>query len=176
MTSICRIGVVRDEVDIIDQNIRWYLDQGFPTILLDNGSTDGTYEICQSYRGQGIVRLERVPFDEHDREYSLRELAKLTADSGFKWLLLADADEFYESPVKEERLNQSLEREIQMGYNIVKFHNMEFWMTERDNPEEPDIMKRIRHYSYFDSNRYKLFPNLPGIDFWTKFGHVPRKI
>ncbi|MFH0701338.1 MAG: glycosyltransferase family 2 protein [Candidatus Woesearchaeota archaeon] len=173
MVNICRIGVVRNEEDIIERNLRWYIDQGFPTIILDNGSTDRTYDICQSYLGKGIVDINQITFQEHDRELSLKELGLITQRHGFEWLLLADVDEFYESPIPGESLRSSLSEEIGKAYNIVQFHNMEFWMTDKDRLNEPDPIKRINHYSYFDSNRYKLFPNVPGIDFWTKLGHVP---
>ena len=173
MVEICRIGVVRNEEDIIERNLQWYINEGFPAIILDNGSTDRTYDICRDYLGKGVVYTEQIPFKEHDRELSLKELGYITQISGFEWLLLADADEFYESPMQGEPLRESLVQEIHNGYNIVRFHNIEFWMTEKDNLNEPDLIQRIRHYSYFDSNRYKLFPNAPGIDFWTKLGHAP---
>ena len=173
MVEIYRIGVVRNEEDIIEKNLQWYIDDGFPTIILDNGSTDKTYEICRSFQGKGIVLTDQIPFQEHDRELSLKALGSLVLRADIGWLLLADADEFYESPVPGESLKESLVREIQLGYNIVQFHNMEFWMTEKDDVTEQDFFKRIRHYSYFDSNRYKLFPNVPGLDFWGKLGHAP---
>ena len=50
---------------------------------------------------------------------------------------------------------------------------MEFWMTEKDDLREKDFMIRLRYYSYFDSNRYKVFPNLPGLDLVTHIGHRP---
>lgn len=173
MVEICRIAVVRNEEDIIQRNIEWYINRGFPTIILDNGSTDATFDICKEYQGKGIVKLEQIPFQEHDRELSLKALSSIVKDAGFEWLLLADADEFYESPIPDDCLRTSLTQEIDTGYNVVQFHNMEFWMTEKDTSSEPDFMRRIRHYSYFDSNRYKLFPNIHGIDYWSKLGHAP---
>ncbi len=173
MVEICRIGVVRNEEDIIERNLQWYINKEFPTIILDNGSTDRTYEICRDYQGKGVIHTAQVPFEEHDRELSLKELGVITQRCGFDWLLLADADEFYESPILGEPLKDSLVQEIHKGHNIVQFYNMEFWMTEKDNLSEPDLIQRIRHYSYFDSNRYKLFPNHPNLDFWTKLGHIP---
>jgi len=173
MNSICRISAIYNEEDIIQQNLKWYSERGIPNVILDNGSTDGTYNICKELLGNEIYSLKKVPFEEHDRELSLKELSKLTRDLPFDYLLLADADEFYESPVRDEDLKVSLENEIKKGYNIVRFHNIEFWMTEKDDLSESNPLKRIRHYSFFDSNRYKLFPNNSSINFWSKFGHVP---
>lgn len=172
MVSICRISVIYNEIDIIERNVKWYSERGIPNVILDNGSNDGTYELCQSLLGKDIIALERVPFDEHDRELSLRELGKITPNLPFEYLLLADADEFYE-PSEDVSLKSSLDRELNKGYNIVRFNNMEFWMTEDDDLNIDDPLERIRYYSFFDNNRFKLFPNHPKLDFWSKLGHVP---
>jgi len=173
MASICRIGTVYNEEDIIRNNIEWYSSRNIPNIILDNGSSDNTFEICKEYLGNEIFSLKKVPFKEHDRELSLRELSKMLSKLPFDYFLLADADEFYESPIRGENLKTSLENEINKGYNVIKFHNIEFWMTEKDDLSKENPLDRIKHYSYFDSNRYKLFPNNKNIDFWSKFGHVP---
>lgn len=173
MPSICRIGTVYNEEDIIRENIGWYAKCGIRSIIMDNGSTDATYDICKELVGTAIHSLHRVPFEEHDRELSLKELSRFLQGLPFDYFLLADADEFYESPLEGENLKDSLNDEIEKGFNVVRCHNIEFWMTEKDDLSIQDPLKRIKHYSYFDSNRYKLFPNNSLIDFWTKFGHVP---
>jgi hypothetical protein len=50
---------------------------------------------------------------------------------------------------------------------------MEFWITEKDNLSIKNPLKRIKYYSYFDSNRYKIFKYYPGVSLVPKKGHAP---
>ena len=46
-------------------------------------------------------------------------------------------------------------------------------MTEADDPADADPLTRIRFYSCYDVGMYRAFPNVPGVDIVSQFGHKP---
>jgi hypothetical protein len=53
------------------RNLEWYAD--FETVVVDNGSTDGSYELCERALEQGtIAALRRPPTERHDIERLMR--------------------------------------------------------------------------------------------------------
>jgi hypothetical protein len=171
--NIVRILHVYNEVDIIRQNLEWYINDGIETIILDEGSNDGTYEICQSYLGKGVIKIDRILRQEYDAKISFKLLWGVVSEFNPKFVILADADEFFESSIVGESLLDFLSRQISQGYNIFNLHSCEFWMTEKDDNDEKDFFKRITHYSYFASHLYRIFKFDKRINIWDKIGHAP---
>lgn len=170
--KLVRMLTMYNEEDIIERSIRWYADQGIKSVIVDNGSTDASYGICSRLIGKGVLDLATYATEEYEEAALLDRVLQLAQTHNPDWLLLADADEFYES-FCGGNLKEAIIAESVKGYNAIQFHNMEFWMTVEDNCNEPDIIKRIRHYSYFDSNRFKCYANIPGINISKKLGHAP---
>ncbi len=66
MTRLVMTLLVRDESDIVRQNIDFHLAQGVDFIVAtDNGSTDGTRDILADYERRGVLHL----IDEPGRDY-----------------------------------------------------------------------------------------------------------
>ena len=51
---------VYNESDIIKEIILEVRTQNVPLAVVDNGSTDGSYDILKTYLGPGIVELARI--------------------------------------------------------------------------------------------------------------------
>jgi hypothetical protein len=173
MEAIVRMMAVYNEMDVLPQNIAWYAPHGIRTVVVDNGSVDGSYEYCREALSRGdIARLERLPTEEFEWLTLLRRLHDLARELRPYWLMLTAPDEFFE-PADGEDLGVALREDFRSGYNLIKFFNMEFWMTERDDPTDPDPLTRMRHYSCYDVDMYRAYPNLEGLDIVSRFGHRP---
>lgn len=88
--------LVRDEADIVDDHIAFHLAAGVDFVLAaDNGSTDGTTDILESYARDG--HLQRIdladPFSQIEvvTQMARRAATDLRAD----WVINSDADEFW---------------------------------------------------------------------------------
>ncbi|MDX6617586.1 MAG: hypothetical protein QOD60_2677, partial [Solirubrobacterales bacterium] len=90
---------VRDEADIIEDNLRYHLAQGVDFfVIADTGSTDGTLEILERYESAGLVRLERIPGGIHDMKGEgggEEEITRIASEMGADWVIHNDADEFW---------------------------------------------------------------------------------
>lgn len=96
-TRLVMTLLVRNEVDVIEGNLRFHLDHGVDFIVaMDNGSSDGTTEVLEEYAKKGVVHLIREPsrvFHQHAWVNAMGKLAysNFSADIIFH----ADADEIW---------------------------------------------------------------------------------
>lgn len=89
--------LVRDEADIIDQQISFHLAAGVDFVVAtDHDSTDGTTEVLEKYERQEVLRLLRVTEREKKQAEWVTRMARMAAvDFGADWVINSDADEFW---------------------------------------------------------------------------------
>ena len=126
--------LVRDEVDIISQNMQFHLDHGVDAIVaIDNGSTDGTRDVLQDFARSGVATV----IDEPGRDYQQSEWVTRAAlhardAMGADWIFSNDADEFWTTP--EGDLKAPLAR-AQADIQVCRRMNMIYpWDTPDDTP------------------------------------------
>jgi len=89
--------LVRDEQDILRENLDFHLAHGVDEIvLMDNLSTDGTAEIAREYERAGCLSYMFQPQDDYAQGRWVTQMARhahveLHAD----WVINSDADEFW---------------------------------------------------------------------------------
>ncbi len=92
--------VVRDEADILRENIEFHLALGVDEFLvMDNLSVDWTPDIVREYERAGVARLCHQPVDDYSQGrwvtgLAARAVNELRAD----WVINSDADEFWWTP------------------------------------------------------------------------------
>jgi hypothetical protein len=88
---------VRDESDIIEENLAYHLNAGVDFIIAtDNASEDGTIEILERYERAGKLLLLHDPDPSHRQAASSTRMARLAAtEFGADWIIHNDADQFW---------------------------------------------------------------------------------
>jgi glycosyl transferase family 2 len=89
--------LVRDERDIIRENIAYHLSQGVDFIIAtDNGSVDGTSDILREYERQGCLRLLIEEGDTYAQSRWVTRMARMASEVyGARFVINSDADEFW---------------------------------------------------------------------------------
>jgi glycosyltransferase involved in cell wall biosynthesis len=89
--------LVRDEEDIVADNLDFHLSQGVDEVIVtDNGSVDGTLEILRSYEARGLVRIIVEPTDDYSQGRWVTRMARMAAtEHKADWVINNDADEFW---------------------------------------------------------------------------------
>ena len=124
--------LVRDEIDIIRPVIEYHLNNGVDEIIItDNGSIDGTLEVCREYLNKGVSEVIIEPSSDYSQYLYVSRMANL-ASSKYKadWIINADADEFFISRTKGD-LKKSLSL-ISDSVDIVEVQRHDFVPIYRD--------------------------------------------
>jgi glycosyltransferase involved in cell wall biosynthesis len=170
--NILRMMAVYDEQDVLGYNLDFYARAGFPTVVLDNGSTDGSYEICQQYLRDGpIVALERLATDRYEWRRLHEALLALALEQRPSHLLLTAPDEFFEVEQGGD-LRAAMEEDFDAGYSLIRLRSMEFQITDRDDMSEPNPVARMRHYYHRRTRMDRGYPAMPDLRL-TSSGHRP---
>jgi glycosyltransferase involved in cell wall biosynthesis len=118
-----------DDADIISALLREIHAEGFDIAVIDDGSTDGTYDELLRAHEHGIVtRLERREPSPHYRWASILErkthIAMQAQD--YDWVFHWDSDELRESPWPHLSLREGLACVEAMGFNAVDHVVLQF--------------------------------------------------
>ncbi|MCT7967819.1 glycosyltransferase family 2 protein [Laspinema sp. D1] len=90
---------VRNEERYLGRCLEHLYSQGIEICLIDNGSTDKTLDIAQSFLGRGVFRIEHFPFKGcFELEKILLNEEKLAVEIDADWFIHHDADEIREAP------------------------------------------------------------------------------
>lgn len=86
----------RNEADILDAQLSFHLNAGVDFfVAIDNGSSDGTSEILESYAREGYVDVTHDPTDYDEGEWVTRMARRAATEFGADWVINSDADEFW---------------------------------------------------------------------------------
>jgi len=122
MKILGMIPVYNDE-DIIEELIEYYIDQGLELVILDNGSTDNTFEICQKYVGKGVLQIHQYKTETYVYEWEniLRILYDMALFHSPDWVIRSDSDEFLESGTSNLTLKEAIEKLDSEEFNLIQF-------------------------------------------------------
>jgi glycosyltransferase involved in cell wall biosynthesis len=163
---------VYNEADIVGQVIEHLASQGIKLVVLDNGSTDGSFEIIKNYVGKEVLSVQRMVTEKFELRLMLRRLYAMATEQNPDWILLSGADEFLESPYRSFTLNKAIQIEAERGFNLIQFNNFEFYPTENDfASQETDVRRRLRYYSWNDDAQFRCWKMYPSVSVFETIGH-----
>lgn len=157
---------IRNEELYLSRCLEHLFNQGIETCVMDNGSTDRSLEIANSYQDKGVFRIERIPFNgEYDWCKILRKKEQLACEIEADWFIHHDADEIREAPLPYETLVEGIADVDRQGYNAINFNEFVFLPTNNNESYEgTDYVETMRYYYYL------LAKPLFRVNAWKKTG------
>jgi len=140
--KIYAVSVVKNEADIIRENLLHAAKWADKIVVFDNGSTDGTWEIINEIKSNVIIpwKTEDKPFRDELRKEVFDYFRDELNDGDWVCVRL-DADEFYMDNPRE--FLSKLPKMVQQVFGI----NMEYQFTE-DNLKDNDETFRFDKFKY----------------------------
>ena len=161
--KIYAICLAKNEDDIITQTLNYAATYCEKIFVIDNGSTDRTWEIVRSL---AQVNAQIVPFAQTLEPFrrSLRSLVYYEVGAEFfedDWWLILDGDEFLAEdpqPIIRQAVREGADviRTWQISFGFTE-EDLRAWEEGRDSRDKP-IFERRRYYR-IDSQEKRLFPN-----------------
>jgi len=140
-----------NDADIVPQTVRKFLDDGFDVHVLDNWSTDGTYEqlTYQAREREGLV-VERFPeggpTQYHEWDAMLRRKEEIAARHPRRWIIHTDSDEIRCSPWAGVTLRGGLHIVDRMGFTAIDFTVCDFRPVNDRFQPGMDPEAHLRHF------------------------------
>lgn len=128
--KIFAIMVIKDEVDIVRDSLLAAKQWADRIFVLDNGSTDGTWEIVRSMADSQIVayKQDTRPFYDGIRAEVFNAF-RHEAEDGDWWCFAFDADEFFiDNP-------RNFLEQVPSKYGLVALAALQYVITDKDVAE-----------------------------------------
>jgi hypothetical protein len=144
------VGTYNDD-DIAIQTIFKLLDDGIDVHVLDNWSTDGTYEqlsvLASLHHGLRIERFpETGPTETHEWDVMLRRKEEIAAGHPGRWIIHHDSDEVRCSPWAGISFRGGIHVVERMGFTAIDFTVCEFRPVHDRFSAGLDPERSIHHF------------------------------
>lgn len=170
-----------NEEDVIQKTIEYLLKQGIDIYVLDNWSTDDTFNKVQEVQKKYQNRLNLKKFPEnkpngndYDWTSQLHETEKLSKILNYDWYIHYDADEIRMAPFPNATLADMINFVDKLGYNAIDTTVLDFRMTSVSD----DI---FGSNAYFELGRRptcfmqtKTWKKCSDVDLASTGGHIAR--
>lgn len=145
-----------NDCDIIEDIILEALKQ-FDVYILDNWSTDGTWETIQRINNCGMIGKEQFPHSGPCDDYEWRKILirkeEIASKFSGRWILHQDSDEITLMPFQNIDARNIFESVLDMGYNVIPLRMIDFRPVD-DNFTHGNPCEYFKYYEYSEITSY----------------------
>ena len=155
---------VKDGIFFVHEWLNCFEKIADEIVVLDNGSTDGTYEILKAHKKVVTVRRTKGYNEGRDKNLLYNDARKCRPD----WCLWVDVDEVFESGLQRKDFDKLMKRSFINKYGFRRFHFIDrenfagSWFRLNYTSGHDRIMWRESAEGYFE-NIIIDSPNVLGI-------------
>lgn len=150
---ILAIITLYNEIDIIESTIKYLLEEGINVHIIDNWSTDGSFELIKKFANNNInLSYERYPKSKASAHYSwnnlLKQVENVSKNKKFDWYIHHDSDEIRCSPWKDLSLKEALSWVDYLGFNAIDHTVIDFRPTENGYNKSLNSESFFTHFEF----------------------------
>jgi len=164
--SLAMTILVRDEVDIIEENIRFHSALGVDRfVVTDNGSIDGTRETVEALSSEFDITLFDEPEQNINQDLWVSRMAMWLKDNNMAdWIINNDADEFWIP--KPNSLKLAIEQAIHNKGSSEDAIGVIYCQRKNMIPSRESTQSDNYHFS---DNTYSVLKNMENVDHQTSW-------
>ncbi len=162
MANFCPLAIIAtyNDIDIAPQVVSKLLDEGVDVYLLDNWSSDGTFDALSELGGgrfrQGRLSIERFPAEGPTRYFDLRAILRRKEEIALRfpgrWIIHQDSDEVRRSPWPKVGFREGLRLVNEAGFTAVDFVVLAFRPIDDSYKVGVDPEAHFRYFEWGDPN------------------------
>lgn len=141
-----------NEADIIVESIKKWTDQGVAVHVLENWSTDATFDLVKQLQTQLPITVERFPrsgpSDFFDWGAMLERIEQLSGEIDADWFVRRGADEVLQSPWPGVSYRDALYLVDLAGFNCVDHTIVEFHPVDEAFEAGMDHEHYFKHFDF----------------------------
>jgi len=150
--KVIAIMTAFNEADIIQSSIKNLIDQKIDVYLIDNWSTDETYELAKKFKDDGLIGIERFPKDGPSDYYTwgamLSRVEKLTQELDANWFIHHDSDEVRMSPWHNVNLKNAIYAVDKAGFNAIDHSVIDFHPTDDNFQPGSNFQEYLKYFEF----------------------------
>ena len=143
---------VFNEADIISSSIEHLLQEGIQPYIIDDWSTDGSFELAKQFLTRGVLGVERFPHEGPSPYFHYREILarfeELASTLDANWFLLHGTDEIRRSPWSDRTYREGLYQVDHAGYTAVDHTVLTFPPTDNNFQPGGDMGAYFKHFEF----------------------------
>lgn len=147
-----------NEEDIIVRSIKEWTDQGVEVHVLENWSTDATYDLAKRLEGQVPVTIERFPAEGPSKHFDwgamLARIEGLSREIKADWFVRRGADEVLTPPWPGVSYRDALYLVDSAGFNCVDHTVVNFEPVDDGFAAGADYEAYFRHFAFGTENAH----------------------
>jgi len=149
---VAAILTAYNEADIILPSCRRLLEQGIDVYVLENWSSDGTYELLKQLESDphfiGCERFPAKPTDSFEWRHMLERITDVSRNLDAEWIIHQDVDEIKLSPWPEINLKEAITQVDRMGFNAINHTVIEYFPVDNGFPQGGNHADYFHYFVY----------------------------
>ncbi|MGH9879128.1 MAG: hypothetical protein ACRD5H_15980, partial [Nitrososphaerales archaeon] len=128
--------------------------------IIDNWSTDSTYDLAKQFEGKGLVGIERFPIERPSQYYHLKAILKrtekLAKEIKADWFIYQDVDEIRKSPWEGVSYRDGIYKSDRAGFSCIDHTVITFPPVDNDFVPSSDFEHHFKYFAFGTSQNAQI--------------------